>query len=208
MLAGGNKRQTDFFASKGLQHQPGTAGIRGKYCNDVAKLYAKIVKARATGQPEPTELEPNERTPVNAGGGDMSRGDPNGMERLKGESDSEYVQRQTKLKERARERMRAKFGGGGMGGGGGGRMGGVGSDSSYDPSRGGYGGGYSGGMGGGDVMGGLGNAFSSFVNVVGEVGGKVGKGLEDARIGEKVREDKFTIFRKILRLDFNLTLQL
>jgi len=60
---------------------------------------------------------------LSAGGAavNYSRGDPNGMERLKGESDAQYVERQTRLKEQAKARMRAKFGKGGTGRGGGGQ---------------------------------------------------------------------------------------
>ena len=46
---------------------------------------------------------------------DMSRGDPNGVEALVGETNEEYVARQNRLKEEARARMRAKFGNGGIG---------------------------------------------------------------------------------------------
>ena len=43
--------------------------------------------------------------------------DPNGMERLPGESDADYIARQTRLRDEAKARMAAKFGsGGGMGG--------------------------------------------------------------------------------------------
>ena len=57
--------------------------------------------------------------------------DANGVEPLPGESEAEYVARQTRLKEEAAARMRAKFGGsGGLGG----RMGGVGSSSSTAPA--------------------------------------------------------------------------
>ena len=50
--------------------------------------------------------------------------DPNGVEALEGESEADYVARQTRLREEAAARMRAKFGGsGGLNG----RMGGVGS---------------------------------------------------------------------------------
>jgi hypothetical protein len=53
--------------------------------------------------------------------------DPNGVEALDGETDAEYVARQTRLREEAAARMRAKFGGsGGLNG----RMGGVGSSGS------------------------------------------------------------------------------
>ncbi|CAM9189125.1 unnamed protein product [Ectocarpus fasciculatus] len=63
------------------------------------------------------------------------------MERLAGETDSEYVARQTALRGEASARMRDKFGGSN-------RMQGLGSDSSYDPASGGYGGG---GRGGGGI---------------------------------------------------------
>ena len=69
-------------------------------------------------------------------------GDANGVEALAGESEAEYVARQTRLREEAAARMRAKFGGsGGLNG----RLGGVGSGgcgscgSSYNSSSGGGG---------------------------------------------------------------------
>jgi ADP-ribosylation factor GTPase-activating protein 1 len=49
-------------------------------------------------------------------GGGKGAPDPNGMERLPGESDAEYIARQTRLRDEAKARMAAKFGGGGMGG--------------------------------------------------------------------------------------------
>jgi hypothetical protein len=42
--------------------------------------------------------------------------DPSGIERLSGESDEQYVMRQTRLRDEARARMAAKFGGGGLSG--------------------------------------------------------------------------------------------
>jgi hypothetical protein len=42
--------------------------------------------------------------------------DPNGIERLSGESDEQYVMRQTRLRDEAKARMAAKFGGGGLSG--------------------------------------------------------------------------------------------
>lgn len=44
--------------------------------------------------------------------------DRNGIERLSGESDDQYVSRQTRLRDEAKARMAAKFGGGGMSGSG------------------------------------------------------------------------------------------
>lgn len=49
-------------------------------------------------------------------GGAKGAPDPNGMERLPGESDADYIARQTRLRDEAKARMAAKFGGGGMGG--------------------------------------------------------------------------------------------
>ena len=49
-------------------------------------------------------------------GGGKGAPDPNGMERLPGESDADYIARQTRLRDEAKARMAAKFGGGGMGG--------------------------------------------------------------------------------------------
>ena len=72
--------------------------------------------------------------------------DPNGIERLSGESDEQYVMRQTRLRDEAKARMAAKFGGGG--GMGSGMLGGVGTGGggmgggprSAAPSSGGFGG--------------------------------------------------------------------
>uniref|UniRef100_A0A7S2UF59 Arf-GAP domain-containing protein n=1 Tax=Attheya septentrionalis TaxID=420275 RepID=A0A7S2UF59_9STRA len=46
----------------------------------------------------------------------MGGGDPNGIERLMGESDSQYMARQTRIRDEAKARMAAKFGGSGLGG--------------------------------------------------------------------------------------------
>jgi len=60
-------------------------------------------------------------------------GDASGVEPLEGESEAEYVARQTRLREEAAERMRQKFGAsGGLNGGV--RMGGVGSSPNYGSS--------------------------------------------------------------------------
>jgi hypothetical protein len=67
------------------------------------------------------------------------------MERLLGETEQQYVARQTRLREEAKQRMAAKFGNGGLSGGvssssgSGSRMQGIGSDSRYNPGTGGYG---------------------------------------------------------------------
>lgn len=78
---------------------------------------------------------------MGGGGAPKAGTDPNGMERLAGETDEAYIARQTRLRDEAKARMAAKFGGGGGMGGvgsGGSRMGGVGSDPNYNP-HGGYG---------------------------------------------------------------------
>ena len=169
MKCGGNQKCADYLSTKGVAS--GTA-IKPKYESDAAQLYKAVLKARAEGRPEPTELV--KKPPRNNsgyassmsssasagssmhGGGTVGKAgeDPNGMERLAGETDAQYVARQTRLRDEAKARMAAKFGGGGGGGGMGGvgssgggmgGMGGIGSDSSYNPATGGYGGG---GMGG------------------------------------------------------------
>lgn len=172
MKCGGNQKCAQYLSAKGIAS--GTA-IKQKYESDAAQLYKEVLKARAEGRPEPTELvkkapRSNSSYASSSAGSSMHGGasmggagvgaaaagkpgeDPNGMERLTGETDEQYVARQTRLRDEAKARMAAKFGGGGgamggVGSGGGGRMGGIGSDSSYNPATGGYGG----GMGGGGV---------------------------------------------------------
>ena len=193
MKHGGNQKCISHLSSKGIL--PGTP-IKQKYESDVAQLYKEILKARAEGRPEPTALPPprNKKsayvpssgnsghmmTNISSqnGGGIHKVEDPNGMERLTGESDEQYIARQTRLRDEAKARMAAKFGGGGGGGGmggvgsgsgggmGGSRMGGIGSDPNYNPNT-GYGG--MGSMGGADltssVMTGLGSAFGALSTV-------------------------------------------
>lgn len=120
--------------------------------------------------------------PMTGGGGQ----DPNGMERLVGESDEQYIARQTRLRDEAKARMAAKFGGGGGGGttmmggvgsngGGGGsssssRMGGIGSDPNYNPNGGGYGASdFDVGALSSTVMSGLGSAFGALSTVANTV---------------------------------------
>ncbi|CAB9530762.1 expressed unknown protein [Seminavis robusta] len=75
--------------------------------------------------------------PANGGGGGSNMGsapgfpgeDPNGVGRLTGETDQQYIARQTRLKEEAKARMAAKFGSGGLGGVGSSSMG-MGSHSA------------------------------------------------------------------------------
>jgi hypothetical protein len=69
-------------------------------------------------------MTPSQPTPAPASGGGPSatlqeapglpHEDRNGIERLTGESDEQYIMRQTRLRDEARARMAAKFGGGGM----------------------------------------------------------------------------------------------
>ena len=80
--------------------------------------------------------------------------DASGVEALPGETDAEYVARQTQLREEAAARMRAKFGGsGGLNG----RMGGVGS--------GGCGSNSGSGASTGEVLAGIGSAAGSAASV-------------------------------------------
>jgi Putative GTPase activating protein for Arf len=142
MKGGGNDKCNDYLKKHGIDAR---CPIKQKYESDAAQLYKLVLRARIEGKPEPTQLPaPAARlaaAPYSGGGGGGQ--DPNGMERLVGESDQQYVARQTRLREEAKARMAMKFGGGGMGGvgsgggGGGGssgRMQGIGSDPSYNPN--------------------------------------------------------------------------
>mmetsp|Transcript_37612 Transcript_37612/g.65999 ORF Transcript_37612/g.65999 Transcript_37612/m.65999 type:complete len:464 (-) Transcript_37612:183-1574(-) len=177
MQMGGNQKCISYLSSNGIL--PATP-IKQKYESDVAQLYKEILKARAEGRPEPTQLVKKapraeyksemgriSSAPASGGGGAKPGTDPNGMERLAGETDEQYIARQTRLRNEARARMAQKFGGG-MGGGGG-SMGGVGSDPNYNPNA---------GYGAGDfdvsaistsVMSGFGSAFGALSTVASSV---------------------------------------
>lgn len=132
MKTGGNAACNDYLQKQGIG--PRTP-IKQKYESDVAQLYKLVLKARVEGKPEPTVLPPKPapKTPVvMAPAQPAGSTDVNGMERLVGETDQQYVARQTRLREEAKARMQAKFGNSGMSGGG--RMQGIGSDSSYNPN--------------------------------------------------------------------------
>jgi ADP-ribosylation factor GTPase-activating protein 1 len=178
MKNGGNDKCNDYLKRHGIA---ANTPIKQKYDNDVAQLYKEVLKARVEGRPEPTELpKPKPRQPykpspasggmtgmgsTSGGGGGGGGGDPNGMERLVGETDQQYIARQTRLREEARARMAAKFGGSGMGGvgsNGRGGMGGVGSDPNYNPNSGGYG--FDSGVE--SVVSGLGNVFGYAASIV------------------------------------------
>jgi len=148
MKNGGNKKCNDYLKLKGIDSR---TPVKAKYESDHAQLFKEILKARVEGRPEPTSLPPPRKrvaapasAPPNMGGGGggmMGSKDPNGMERMAGETDQQYISRQTRLKEEARARMQAKFGnkGGKMGGVGSNPMQGVGSNPKYNPNSGGYG---------------------------------------------------------------------
>jgi len=179
MREGGNKACNNYLSKQGLL--PSTP-IKQKYESQQATLYKEVLKARVAGLPEPTSLPtPAPRSTGSArstgsmgSGGSVGsdRGDPNGMERLKGESEAEYVVRQTRLRDEAKQRMASKFGGGGIAGAmsmssmsgmgsNSGRMAGIGSDSSYNPNTGGYGAGAGLNVDVDSVVAGLGSAFAT-----------------------------------------------
>jgi hypothetical protein len=168
MKNGGNAKCKTYLKQKGISLN---SPIKQKYEDPGAQLYKEVLKARVEGRPEPTQLPPpknrNAGSTYSGGGAPGKPGeDPNGMERLSGETDQQYIGRQTRLKEQAKARMAAKFGGGGGGmmggvGSGGssssGRMAGIGSDPNYNPN-----GGFSGGdMGVNSLVAGFGSALSS-----------------------------------------------
>lgn len=152
MKNGGNDKCNEYLKQNGISpvvystSEAVNGGIKKKYDNDVALLYKLKLKARVEGKPEPTEVpkktnnKQNTYNNTNASfGGPIKSSeavDPNGMERLPGESDSQYIARQTRLREEAKARMAAKFGN--SGGTGKRVMGGIGS--SPHPSQQGMGG--------------------------------------------------------------------
>lgn len=166
MKLGGNTKCVNHLKNNGIARN---LAIAVKYNSPVAQGYKEKLKKEVLGAeyvaprsaPAPAAAAPSAYSNVSSGSGsagrDFSRGDPNGMERLMGESDAEYIQRQTRLKEQARARMAAKFGGNGG-------MGGVGSDKSYNPNS-----GYGNNPGGID-MDNLANTFSSAISTLGYYG--------------------------------------
>ena len=179
MKSGGNKKFNDSMKSKGIS--PDTK-IKPKYESEHAQLYKERLKARVEGRPEPTSLPPprNKRAaapssaPANnmggfgsGGGGPKGSADPNGLERMTGETEQQYIARQTRLRAEAKARMQAKFGNGGNMGGVGSSMQGIGSNSSYNPNTGNYGGGYGAGAPDiGNVIGSVAGAFTSGLSLV------------------------------------------
>jgi hypothetical protein len=177
MKAGGNDSCNNYLWKKGV---PKTASIKEKYESDAAALYKLVIKARAEGNPEPTVLPPSTKNTTRppyvstrtaptgngaakasigggGGGGGAAKGgsqDANGLERLAGESDAQYISRQTRLREEAKARMAAKFGGNGKR-----TMGGVGSSPYPSSSSNGHRG--SGAGAGGLDMNSLTESFSS-----------------------------------------------
>ena len=188
MFAGGNAALNNFLNDRNITSR---TNIKEKYNSQPALLYKEVLKARVAGLPEPTELPKALSAPSSSSGSgnyqsyssssssggsavDYSRGDPNGMERLKNESEKDYISRQTRLREEAKQRMAAKFGRGGG-------MGGVGSDASYNPNHGGYGGG--GGVD--DLVSGFGSALSSFGSFASTAVASTASTIQEAKIGEK-----------------------
>jgi len=124
MKTGGNDKCNDFLKMHGIDAR---TPIKEKYESAPAQLYKEVLKARIEGRPEPTELPKVIQTPKSNADKAM------GLERLVGETDQQYIIRQTRLKQDARSRLASKFGNGGMPS----RMAGIGSDPSYNPNGGG-----------------------------------------------------------------------
>lgn len=151
MKMGGNDKLNNYLKAQGIDAR---TPIKQKYESDAAQLYKEQLKARVEGRPEPKDLSHVQtRKPAVAG-------DANGMERLAGETDQQYIARQTRLREEARARMANKFGGSS------GKMQGIGSDPSYNPNA--------GGGGGGDPMvDSLVSGFGSALSTMGSMAGSI-----------------------------------
>jgi len=151
MKAGGNNVCNSFLLEKG--GIASSTPIRQKYDNPTANYYKEVLRARLEGKPEPpmSQVSNNNTSRPSSSSSNELMGkkqeeDPNGRERLSGETDGQYIARQTRLRDEARARLAAKgFGASSSmssnasSGSSRGYMQGIGSDSSYDPSRGGYG---------------------------------------------------------------------
>ena len=134
MKAGGNTKCATYLTQKGV---PSHTAIKQKYESPSAQLYKEVLRARVEGTPEPTELPTPTPKSGSAHAATTDHQDPNGMQRLMGETDDQYILRQTRLKEEARQRMAQKFGGtNGMSLGSGSRMAGIGSDPHYNAGAG------------------------------------------------------------------------
>ena len=177
MKMGGNDKCNAYLQQHGIG--PRTP-IKPKYESPVAQLYKAILKARVEGKPEPTSLPPP--APPRSGNytsaaASHAATDANSMERLPGESEQQYVARQTRLREEARARMAAKFGGNGASMGGVGNstsMQGMGSDPNYNPRSGGY----SNSGGGGDVLNSFSSGLGAALGVAGSYAGSVAAKLQ------------------------------
>lgn len=163
MKSGGNDKCNAYLKARGIDAR---TPIKQKYESDAAQLYKEVLKARVEGRPEPTSIPKKAASapssvnrPMGAVGGGGSS-DPSGMERLSGESEQQYVARQTRLRDEARARMQAKFGGSGMRGAGSSGMQGIGSNPNYNPN---------GGYGVDGVVSGVTSAFSTGFSLVGNV---------------------------------------
>mmetsp|Transcript_35688 Transcript_35688/g.46008 ORF Transcript_35688/g.46008 Transcript_35688/m.46008 type:complete len:165 (-) Transcript_35688:1217-1711(-) len=89
MRKGGNTKLREFFSERGV---PNNMRITAKYQTPDAEYYRKRHKAIVEGSEIPA-MPP--RQPVDTSV-DYSKGDPNGKEKLKGESDEDYISRQKK----------------------------------------------------------------------------------------------------------------
>ena len=182
MKAGGNAKCAAYLQQKGVNVN---TSIKQKYESPAAQLYKEVLKARVEGRPEPTELPkaaPRGPSPASGGYTGIAAAkpgeDPNGMERLTGETDQQYIARQTRLRDEAKQRMAAKFGnGGGMGGVGSSRMAGIGSNPSYNPN-----GGYSSDLGVDSLVAGLGSAWSSIGSVAKGAAASASSLIQDEQI--------------------------
>ena len=191
MKIGGNDKCNAYLKERGIDAR---TPIKQKYESDAAQLYKQVVRARAEGKPEPTVLaKPAPKSGSYTGSysapssGQLSVGsaasaggsnDPNGMERLAGETDQQYIARQTRLREEARARMQAKFGssGGKMGGVGSGGMQGIGSSAPDN-----------GGIDLDGVISGFGSAFGAMGSIVGSAATQVSSGVSTLVQDESTR---------------------
>jgi len=179
MRIGGNAKFRERMAAAGV---PSNLSISQKYNSEVAAAYKAALKEEVSGKPFPqlpryTPSNPSTSSSVSGsasssnGGAYRTSTDSKGVEALSGESESDYVARQTRLREEARARMQAKFGQNGMQG--------IGSGGETKAPVNNY-------SNGGDYTESLSSAFSMLSSTVSSAASSVSSTIQQQDLGSKV----------------------
>nr|CCA18474.1 conserved hypothetical protein [Albugo laibachii Nc14] len=166
MLMGGNEAFQRAFYGSGV---PKTLCVQEKYNTPQAEAYRKQLCSRVEGK-NPVALPHWDASCVKASNhtstGRQGNADEKGIEALNGETNENYVARQTRLRDEARARMQSKFGPGGLQG--------IGSNGEKQEQHG------NGGLG--DIT----SAFSFLTTTVSSVATSAATLVVDQNLGSKV----------------------